>query len=172
MRYHIKQRAWSLTGNFDVRDEANNPVFEVRGKFLSAGDDLTMIDRSSGQKLVHIKQRVLSFFPKYNLYNGKDEHWGSVTQGFSLFGERFKVIGNNGAAFTIKGNVSNWRFSINDQNGNALGQVSQQLSLFRDSYAVDVVAGIDPSFIIALAVILERVKEKKRRAASISAMGG
>jgi uncharacterized protein YxjI len=170
MRYHVKERAWSLTGDFDVRDEGGNPVFEVRGKFLSIGDNLTLFDRSSGQKLVHIKQRVLSLLPKYNLYNGNEEHWGSVSQRFALFGERFRVIGNNGAALSIKGDVWNWRFSIRDESGNQLGEVSRQFSLFRDSYAVDVAPGVDASFIVALVVILERVKEKRRRAAEAGAL--
>src|SRR4029077_10022271 len=122
MRYHIKVRAWSVTGTFDVRDESGNPVFAVRGRFLSVGDDMTLFDHRSGQKLVHIKQRVLSLRPKYNLYNGNDEHWGSITQGFGIFGERFKVKGNNGANFSIKGNISNWRFSISDEGGRQLGE--------------------------------------------------
>src|SRR5690349_18477808 len=120
MRFHIKEKAWNLNGSFDVRDEANNPVFELRGKLLSVGDDMTMVDRRSGQKLVHIKQHVVSFFPKYNLYNGNEEHWGSVTQGFGILGERWKVKGNNGANLTIKGRVANWLFSITDEGGNQL----------------------------------------------------
>ena len=72
MRYHIKERAWSLTEAFVVRDDAGNPVFEVRGKFFHIGDDLVMFDRYTGQELVHIKQRVLSLLPHYEIYrNGQ-----------------------------------------------------------------------------------------------------
>jgi uncharacterized protein YxjI len=40
-----------------------------------------------------------------------------------------------------------------------MGQVSRQFSIFRDSYAVDVAPGVDASFVIALAVVIEMVKE-------------
>ena len=40
-----------------------------------------------------------------------------------------------------------------------LGYVGRQLSIFRDSYAVDVSQGVDVPFIIALAVVLEMVRD-------------
>lgn len=171
MRFHVKERAWSFTGDFDVRDDAGRSVFQVRGKFLSLGDDLTLFDSASGRKLIHIKQRVFSLLPKYHLYGGNEELQGTVTQRFGLFGERFKVKGSNGTVFNVKGNVWNWNFSVSDESGNQLGQVSRQLSLFRDSYAVEVVVGTYAPFIVALAVILERVKEKKKNAAAQSVLG-
>ena len=167
MRYHIKVQAWQLSGNVDISDEAGNPVFHVQGKFLSAGDDLTLVDRRSGQKLAHIKQQVLSLSPKYQLYTGNDQPWATVSQGFGLLGERFKVKGPNGSVFQIKGNVSDRQFTISDQTGRQWGEVGHRLSFFRDSYAIDVPPGVDPTFIVALAVILERIHQKRKVAKSI-----
>ena len=65
MRYHLKERAWSLTEDFVIRDDAGNPVFEVRGKFFHIGDNLVMYDRYSGQELVQIRQQVFSLMPHY-----------------------------------------------------------------------------------------------------------
>lgn len=161
MRFYVKERAWSFSGDFDVRNDAGNPVFKVRGKFLSFGDDLTLFDSASGQKLIHIKQRVFSLLPKYRLYGGNEELQGTVAQKFAFFGERFKVRGSNGTNFNVKGSVWGWNFIVSDESGRQLGQVSRQLSLFRDSYAVEVATPTDAPFMVALAVILERVKEKK-----------
>src|SRR6266849_10079308 len=68
MRFHIRERAWTLTEAFVVRDDAGNAVFEVRGKFFHIGDDLVIFDRYSGQELARIKQRVLSLMPHYEIY--------------------------------------------------------------------------------------------------------
>ncbi len=158
MRYHIRERAWSLTEAFVVRDDSGNAVFEIRGKFFHIGDDLVMFDRHTGQELVHIKQRVLSLLPHYEIYrNG--QHWASMHEQFRLFGERFKVEGDNGMAFHVDGDIWKWNFTIADHAGNLLGNISRQLSLFRDSYAVDVVPNVDAPFIIALAIVIEMVKE-------------
>ncbi len=162
MRYHLRERAWSLTEAFLVRDDSGNAVFEIRGKFFHIGDDLVMFDRYTGQELVHIKQRVLSLLPRYEIYrNG--QHWASMHEQFRLFGERFKVEGDNGMAFHVNGDIWRWHFTISDNAGQLLGTVSRQFALFRDSYAVDVAAGVDAPFIIALAVVIEMVKEHHER---------
>jgi len=141
-----------------VRDDAGNPVFEVRGKFFHIGDDLLMFDRSTGQEVVRIKQRILSLLPRYDIYrNG--QHWAGVHEQLRLFGERFKVTGENGMVFHVDGDIWRWNFRVTDNYGNGLAHISRQFSILRDSYAVDVAPGVDAPFIIALAVVIELVKE-------------
>ena len=162
MRFHIRERAWSLTEAFVVRDDAGQPVFEVRGKFFHIGDDLVMFDIRTGQELVHIKQRVLSLLPHYEIYrNG--QLWASMHEQFRLFGERFKIEGANGMTFHVDGDIWNWNFSVSDDNGNLLAQIGRQFSLFRDSYAVDVAQGVDAPFVIALAIVIDMVREHHER---------
>ncbi len=162
MRFHIRERAWSLTEAFVVRDDAGQPVFEVRGKFFHIGDDLVMFDIRTGQELVHIKQRVLSLLPHYEIYrNG--QLWASMHEQFRLFGERFKIAGANGMTFHVDGDIWNWNFSVSDDNGNLLAQIGRQFSLFRDSYAVDVAQGVDAPFVIALAIVIDMVREHHER---------
>jgi uncharacterized protein YxjI len=158
MRYHIRERAWSLAESFVVRDEAGQMVFDIKGKFFHIGDDLVMYDRFTGQPLVHIKQRILSLLPRYEIYRN-DQHWASIHEQFRLFGERFKVEGDNGMVFHINGDIWRWNFTFSDNNGNLLAQIGRQFSLFRDSYAINVAQGVDAPFIIALAIVIEMVKE-------------
>ncbi|QBD82689.1 hypothetical protein EPA93_44670 [Ktedonosporobacter rubrisoli] len=162
MRYHLRERAWSLTEAFVIRDDAGRAIFEVRGKFFHIGDDLVMFDRHSGQELVHIKQRVLSLLPHYEIYRD-GQHWASVHEQLRIFGERFKVEGGNGLVFHVQGDVWRWNFTVSDQIGSLLGQISRQFSIFRDSYAVDVAPGVDAPFIIALAIVIELVKEHHQK---------
>jgi uncharacterized protein YxjI len=133
-------------------------VFEVRGKFFHIGDDLVLFDRYNQQELVHIKQRVISLLPHYDIYRG-GQHWASVSEQFRLFGERFKVQGDNGMVFHVDGDIWQWNFGVSDDYGNLLGRVSRQLSIFRDSYALDIASGVDAPFIIALAIVIEMVRD-------------
>ncbi len=158
MRYHLRERAWHLTEDFLVRDDAGHAVFEIRGKFFHIGDDLLMFDRHTGQEVLHIKQRVLSLLPHYDI-SRDGVRLASVHEQFRFFGERFKVEGDNGMVFHVNGDIWRWNFTVSDSYGNLMGQVSRQLSIFRDSYAVDVAPGVDAAFIIALAVVIEMVKE-------------
>ena len=158
MRFHLREHAWGLTDTFTVRDDAGHAVFEIHGKFFHIGDNLVIVDRYTGQEVIQIKQHMLSFRPSYDIYrNG--EHWANVHEQFHLFGERFKVEGGNGMIFHIDGSVWAWNFTVSDNAGNLMGQVSRELSLFHESYAVDVAPGVDVPFMIALAVVLEMVRD-------------
>jgi uncharacterized protein YxjI len=161
MRYYLKERAWTLRESFVVRDDAGNAVLEVRGKFFHIGDDLLMYDRYSGQEVARIKQRVISLRPSYDIYrNG--QHWAHVHEKLiNLFGERFKVEGEQGLIFHINGNIWNWDFSVTDNQGNLMAQINRRLSIFRDSYAIDIAQGIDVPFIVALAIVIEMVAQSK-----------
>jgi uncharacterized protein YxjI len=164
MRYHLKERAWSLTEAFLVRNDAGKPVFDIRGKFFHIGDDLVLYDHQSRQELIHLKQRLLSLLPSYDIYrNG--QHLANVHEQFRFFGERFQIKGEHGMVMHIDGDIWNWNFSISDAAGNLMARVGREFSLFRDSYAVDIAQGVDAAFIVALAVVIEMVKEhheKKR----------
>ncbi len=61
--------------------------------------------------------------------------------------------------FHVDGDIWRWNFTVSDNRGNLMGQISRQFSIFRDSYAVDVAPGVDAPFIIALAIVIEMVKE-------------
>lgn len=158
MRYHLRERAWHITEDFLIKNDAGQAVFEIRGKFFHIGDDLVMFDRHTHQELAHIKQRVLSLLPHYEIYrNG--QHWASVHEQFRLFGERFKVTGGNGMVFHVEGDIWNWNFSVSDNYGNLMAEISRRIAIFRDHYVVDVAPGVDAPFMIALAVVIEMVKE-------------
>jgi uncharacterized protein YxjI len=158
----MRERAWSLTEAFVIRDDAGNPVFEVRGKFFHIGDDLVMFDRYTGQELVHIKQHILSLLPRYEIYRD-GQLWADVHEQFRFFGERFKVEGANGIIFHVDGDIWRWNFTVSDDQGNLLAQIGRQFSIFRDSYAVDVAPNVDAPFILALAIVIEMVKEHHER---------
>lgn len=158
MRYHIRERAWSLTEAFVVRDDGGQPVFEIQGRFFHIGDDLSMIDLSSGQEVARIRQQIFSLLPHYEIYrNG--QHWATMHEQFRLFGERFKIEGENGMIFHVNGDIWQWNFTVSDDNGNLLAQIGRQLSLFRDSYAVDIAPGVDAPFTLALAIVIDMVRE-------------
>jgi len=162
MRYHIRERAWSLTEAFVVRDQAGKPIFEIRGKFFHIGDNLEMFDIRTGQELVQIKQQVLSLMPHYEIYR-IGMYSASMHEQFRFFGESFKIQLDNGMDFHVQGDVWNWDFSVSDGNGNLLAQIGRQFSLFRDSYAVEVAQGVDAPFVIALAIVIDMIREHHER---------
>ena len=66
MRYLLKQKLLSFGDDFFIRDEAGNDVFYVDGKVFTLGDQLSF-QNLAGQELAHIRQRLLSWGPTYEI---------------------------------------------------------------------------------------------------------
>jgi len=159
MKYHIKERAWTLREEFTVRDQDGREAYKVKGKFFHIGDNLKIIDVQSRDEVAHIKQRVLSFTPHYEIHN-HHQHLASIHEKLlHFFGERFKIKLETGEVYHIDGNIWNWDFTVTDEKGNLLAQISKRISLFKDSYAVDIAQNVSVPFILALAIVMEMVRE-------------
>ncbi len=159
MKFHIKERAWTIREEFIVRDQGGQPVFKVKGKFFHIGDNLRLIDLASHEEIAHIKQKLLHITPHYEIYqNGAP--WASLHEKLlHLFGERFTIKLETGEIYHIDGNIWNWDFTVSDERGDLLAQISKRLSLFEDSYAVDIAQGVNVPLMIALAIAIEMIRE-------------
>ncbi len=159
MKFHIQERPLTLREEFLVRDQNGQPVFKVKGKFFHIGDNLRLLDLEERAEAAHIKQKVLALTPHYEIYqNGA--HWASLHEKLlHLFGERFKIKLENGEVLHIDGNIWNWDFTVSNERGDLLAEISKRISLFRDSYAVDIAQGVDVPLMIALAIAIEMIRE-------------
>ena len=70
MRLYFKQRFFSWFDSYDIYDEATGePVFTVEGK-LAWGHCLHILD-AQGRHIATVKERILTFLPKFELYLGE-----------------------------------------------------------------------------------------------------
>ncbi|HEX7735781.1 MAG TPA: LURP-one-related family protein [Ktedonobacteraceae bacterium] len=166
MKFYIKERMWTLREELVVRDEGGQPVFQVKGKFFHIGDNLRLIDEASREEVAHIKQKVISLTGHYEIYRD-GAHWASLHETLlHFFGERFKIKLESGETYHIQGNIWNWDFTVTDGQGNLLAEISKRISLFADSYGVDIARDSDVPLLISLAIVIEMIRhhhaEKER----------
>lgn len=167
MRYHIKERAWSLPEDFVVRDDDGSAVFEIRGAFENIDDDLVLIDRSTRQEMAraHVKQHMPSLALQYEIHrNGR--LWANMHDRFRFFHEDFKIETGDGSTMRIKGDTVRWYFSVVDQTGYPLAHIGSQYSKFPDSYAIEVAQDVDEVAMVALVIVMDMVRERQEQSAS------
>lgn len=159
MKYHIRQRAWTLREEFIVRDQRGGPAFKIKSKFFHIGDHLIIREHGSRVKVARIKQKLFHIRPHYAIYRD-GTYWAGLHEKFlHMAGERFKVKLKNGSVYHIDGNIWDWDFTVTNERGDLLAQIGQRVSLMRDYYGVDVAQGVDVPFIIALAITIEKIRE-------------
>ena len=81
MKLLFKQRMFSWFDSYDIYDEAGNILYTVKGA-LSWGHLLRIYD-ANGHEIGEVRERVLSWLPKFEMYLG-GRYVGSIRKEFSF----------------------------------------------------------------------------------------
>lgn len=132
MRLLFKQRMFSWFDSYDIYNEDGETVYVVKGQ-LSWGHCLKIFD-ARGCEVGTVKERILSFLPKFELYKG-DTYMGCISKEFSFFKPRYNIDCNG---WNIEGSFMEWDYSITDGAGGQVAVVSKQLFNWTDTYVIDI----------------------------------
>ena len=155
MRLIFKQRFFSWFDSYDIFDERENVIFTVEGK-MSWGHCLHILN-ARGEHIATVKQKVLTFLPRFELYEG-EEYVGCITKEFSFFKPNFSVDCNG---WLVDGDFWEWDYRIADADGDTVASISKELFRMTDTYVIDVVNEEDA--LHALMVVLAIDAEKDSR---------
>ena len=110
-----------------------------------------------GEHIATVKQKVLTFLPRFELYEG-EEYVGCITKEFSFFKPNFSVDCNG---WLVDGDFWEWDYRIADADGDTVASISKELFRMTDTYVIDVVNEEDA--LHALMVVLAIDAEKDSR---------
>ena len=152
MKLLFKQRLFSWFDSYDIFNEDGETFYTVKGQ-LSWGHKLKIYD-ASGHDIGTIKEKIFSFFPKFEMYVG-EQYVGCINKEFSLFRPKFNIDCNG---WQMKGNFLEWDYSILDPAGNIVATVSKQLFNWTDTYVIDIVDPFDALAVIMLVLAIDAEK--------------
>lgn len=132
MRLMFKQRFFSWFDSYDIYNEAGETMYTVKGQ-LSWGHCLKIFDTFENE-IGTVKERVLSFMPKFEIYLG-ESYQGCISKEISFFKPRFNIEYNG---WHIEGDFFEWDYHIYGRNGETVATVSKQLLNWTDTYVIDV----------------------------------
>lgn len=153
MKLLFKQRFFSWFDSYDIFDENGQTVYTVEGK-LAWGHRLHILDRD-GNHIGTVKQRVFTFMPKFELYEG-DECLGTLEkEPFTFFKSRYYIDFNG---WQIEGQFMEWDYSITDQSGREVAVISKELFNWTDTYAIDVDRDEDALIVLMIVLAIDAAK--------------
>ena len=156
MQLYFKQRLFSWFDSYDIYNAADGSVaFTVEGQ-LAWGHCLHILD-PQGRHIATVQQRVLTFLPKFELYE-HDQCIGCIQKEFTFFSPRFDIDCNG---WQVQGSFMEWDYTIEDARGVPVASISKELLHWTDTYTIDVP---DPqNALCALMVVLAIDAEKCSR---------
>ena len=152
MKLLFKQRFFSWLDSYDIYDEYGNTVYVVKGE-LSWGHCLKIFDAGGGE-LGMVKERVLTFLPKFEVYEGA-QMIGSICKELTFLKPRYNIDFNG---WHIEGEWTEWNYSITDGSGRAVAVISKELFHMTDTYVLDIVNPRDALYVLMFALAIDAEK--------------
>lgn len=153
-RYHMRERVFSIGDDFWVGTDRDEHAFKVDGKALRLRKTL-VVKSPTGEELFTVQERKLTLRDKMAI-----EHDGDTvaTVKKALFGirERYTIALENGGELQAKGNVVDHEYEV-ERDGRRIAEVSKRWFRIRDSYGIEVAAGEDDAFLIAVTVCIDQL---------------
>lgn len=131
MKLLLKQRLFSWFDSYDIYDEQQRTIFTVKGK-PSWGHTLEIYD-VNGNHIATLKQKVMTFLPKFEIYIGNNLV-GELVKELTLFRPSFSL---NCKDWRVDGNFWEWDYCILDTNG-IIANIEKQILNWTDTYIIDV----------------------------------
>lgn len=155
MKLLFKQRFFSWFDSYDIYDENGQTVYTVQGQ-LSWGHCLKIYD-ARGVEIGTVKQRILTFLPKFEMYLG-DRYIGCISKEFTFFRPKFNIDCNG---WQIEGDWFEWDYQILNSSGRPVAHVSKELN-WTDTYVIDVHDPKDAlcALMLVLAIDAEKCSRK------------
>ena len=160
MKLYIKQKLFSLTSNFSVKDENNEDKYFVKGEFFSLRGKLHILNRN-GEEIGLIYARLFTLFPRFFLeINGQEV--AEIVREFSFFKPKYRL---ENTSLRVEGDLWDHNYSLFD--GDILIMtITKEWFALSDTYALEI---LDPSYeLISLGIVLAIDTVKAQQAASAS----
>ena len=156
MKLLFKQRFFSWFDSYDIYNEFGETAYTVKGQ-LSWGHCLKIFD-AAGREIATVKERVLTFLPKFELYVG-DSYLGCISKEFSFFKPRFNIDFNG---WHIEGSFLEWDYTIVNDRGESIAVITKELMNWTDTYVIDVREPHDAlcALMLVLAIDAEKCSRK------------
>ncbi len=146
MKLYLKQKVFSFGDKFTLYDEAGNDRYYVEGEVFSFGKKLHILD-TTGCELAMIRQRLMTFLPRYSVEIG-GATVAEIVKKFTFFRNEYVI---EGLGWTVHGNMFDHEYEI--YSGEQLiAQVRKEWFTFGDAYEIDI--SPNAHLITALAVVL------------------
>ena len=161
--YVIRERFFHIGDDFDVLDEHGTKLLRVDGKVFSLRNRV-VIEDPSGQEVASVHRHLVALRPTYEIKIGGETAAEIRKHLFTPFRDKFTIDVPGSDDLEMKGNLTDHEYVI-EQGGDEVAAVSKRWLTIRDTYAVQIAAGIEPLLIIgavlALDLAMDREEEKE-----------
>ena len=146
MKLYMKQKIFSWSDTFTVKDAAGEDKYFIEGEVFSFGKKLHVYDRS-GRAVAFIHQKLWSFLPRYMVaVNGIDV--AEIVKEFTFLRPKYSILG---PGWDVSGSFWEHDYEVTE-NGRPIVAIRKEWMTWGDTYELDIADSGNE--VMALAVVL------------------
>ena len=146
MKLYIKQKVFSWTDRFTIKDSEETDRYLVEGEFLSFGRKLHVYDANQ-REVAFLKQKLMSFYPRFEVY--LDGHLTvEVVKEMTLLKPHYTLTGTD---WQLDGDFWERSYTITSH-GKIIATIAKVWCSWGDSYEIDILD--DANEVLVLACVL------------------
>ena len=159
---YMKQKVFSLSGKYTVKDQQENDRYYVEGSFMQVPKTFSILN-TSREEVALIEKKAFTLLPKFFVeVNGQEIL--TIKKEFSFLKARYTI---DVEGIEVNGNWWDMDFQVL-QDGEIIAKVGKEWFTWGDSYKVQILDDEMETIIIALVVAIDCVKSDQAAAASAS----
>ena len=158
MNLYIKQKVFSFKDKFNVYDERGEIKYTAEGEIFTLGRKLHIKD-TSGREVIYIKQRLLTFLPKYEI-SVLDGEVVEIVKNFTIFKHSYTIPDWN---IVIRGDFFAHEYEVL-RNENQIAHLSKEWFTWGDTYAINIADPRDELIALASILVVDCCMEAQKNA--------
>jgi uncharacterized protein YxjI len=160
MRYSLTEQLISLGGDSMIKDEQGQDIYFVDGAAVSVGRKLK-IKELNGTEAASIEQRLVALSPTFEIKvsGGKSAR---ISRRLITITDQLKIDVPGGEDMEAGGNLLQHEYEIR-RGGRVVAKISKAWVALTDSYGIEIDDGEDPVFLLACAVVIDEITDRRRR---------
>lgn len=158
---YMKQKMFSMSGKFAVKDSNEDDVYRVEGSFMQVPKTYTILDLP-GHEVAVITKKIFSFLPTF-FVDVAGQELVTIQKQFTFLKARYTI---QAAGIEVSGNWWDMDFEVL-QYGEVVGRVEKKWFEFGDSYRIQVVNEEMETLLVALVVAIDCVQADQSGAATV-----
>ena len=157
MQLFMKQKMFSFKQDFDIYDINQNPIYHVDSKLLSFGRQMEILDGQTGQSLCLVKQKVFSWTPTMEVYDGSGL-FCRIRKQITFFKPRYSVEGPN---WQVDGSIWQHNYQLTDQSGTVIADIQKKYLSWSDTFMITIHdETIDPVPVVATILAIDMAMDQ------------
>lgn len=155
----MKQKMFSLRGDFDIYDGNQVSVYKVEGKLMALARQLRLLDSETGEELAFVKQQLFALMPRMHVFF-QGEQIATISKKFTFLKPSYEI---SEIGWSIEGNYWAHDYTIYDASGQVVADLNKKMFSWSDTFEINIVQDdIDPAMVVAVVLAIDAAMDASK----------